>query len=96
MTPHDFVAKWSDVTLSERSACQSHFLDLCRLLGQPEPVAADRVGASSPCGDATEVNASPQRPRLVRYALDTGMELVYELMYSNVRRRIAQGTSGGW
>ena len=45
MTPHEFVAKWQKVTLSERSACQQHFLDLCELLGQPKPAAADPEGA---------------------------------------------------
>jgi hypothetical protein len=45
MTPHEFIQKWTDVTLSERSACQQHFLDLCELLGQPKPAAADPAGA---------------------------------------------------
>ena len=45
MTPQEFIAKWRPVTLSERSACQSHFNDLCLLLGQPQPVAADPDGA---------------------------------------------------
>ena len=31
--------------LSERSACQQHFLDLCDLLGQPKPAEADPDGA---------------------------------------------------
>ena len=44
MTPHEFIAKWKDVALTERAACQTHFLDLCRLLGQPDPVAADPTG----------------------------------------------------
>ena len=41
MTPHDFIAKWKDADLSERAACQQHFLDLCELLGQPKPAEAD-------------------------------------------------------
>ena len=41
MTPAEFVAKWSKSTVSEKSACQQHFLDLCVLLGQPKPAAAD-------------------------------------------------------
>jgi hypothetical protein len=45
MTPQEFIAKWQAVKLSERSACQQHFLDLCELLGQPEPAAADPDGA---------------------------------------------------
>jgi hypothetical protein len=34
MTPQAFIAKWQKVNLSERSACQQHFLDLCELLSQ--------------------------------------------------------------
>jgi len=45
MTPQEFIAKWKRANLSERSACQQHFLDLCDLLGQPKPAAADPDGA---------------------------------------------------
>ncbi len=45
MTPHEFIAKWQRANLSERSAAQQHFLDLCELLGQPKPAAADPDGA---------------------------------------------------
>lgn len=45
MTPQGFISKWRPVTLTERSACQQHFLDLCELLGQPKPAAADPEGA---------------------------------------------------
>ncbi len=44
MTPHEFVEKWRDVELKERSASQSHFNDLCRLLKEADPVAADPAG----------------------------------------------------
>ncbi len=44
MTPQAFIAKWQKVNLSERSACQQHFLDLCELLDQPKPAAADPEG----------------------------------------------------
>ncbi|MBU4398008.1 MAG: class I SAM-dependent DNA methyltransferase, partial [Planctomycetes bacterium] len=44
MTPQQFIAKWQRVHLSERSACQQHFLDLCELLGQPKPAEADPEG----------------------------------------------------
>jgi hypothetical protein len=44
MTPQEFVAKWQRANLSERSAYQQHFLDLCALLGQPTPAAADPDG----------------------------------------------------
>jgi type II restriction/modification system DNA methylase subunit YeeA len=45
MTPQQFIAKWQRVTLTERSACQQHFLDLCELLDQPKPAEADPEGA---------------------------------------------------
>jgi len=45
MTPHEFIAKWQRANLSERSACQQHFLDLCEVLDQPKPAAADPEGA---------------------------------------------------
>ncbi len=45
MSPQQFVAKWRHVDLKERSAAQSHFNDLCVLLGQPTPIEADPLGA---------------------------------------------------
>ena len=45
MTPQEFISKWQRANLSERSACQQHFLDLCDLLGQPKPAEADPQGA---------------------------------------------------
>lgn len=44
MTPHDFITKWRNAELKERSASQAHFLDLCRLLGIDDPVTADPKG----------------------------------------------------
>ena len=44
MTPKDFIAKWHNNELKERSASQSHFNDLCRLLEIDEPVTADPMG----------------------------------------------------
>ncbi|MDE0032366.1 MAG: N-6 DNA methylase [Deltaproteobacteria bacterium] len=44
MTPGEFIAKWRVVELKERSASQSHFNDLCRLLGEPTPTDADPAG----------------------------------------------------
>jgi type II restriction/modification system DNA methylase subunit YeeA len=44
-SPQEFISKWQRSTLTERSACQQHFLDLCELLGQPKPAEADPDGA---------------------------------------------------
>jgi hypothetical protein len=45
ITPAQFVAEWSRVDLPERAASQKHFIDLCRLLGQPTPAEQDATGA---------------------------------------------------
>ena len=44
MTPYEFIAKWRASELKERSAAQEHFIDLCRLLGEPTPAEADPTG----------------------------------------------------
>ena len=44
MNANEFVTKWRASTLTERSSAQQHFLDLCRLLGQPTPAEADPEG----------------------------------------------------
>ena len=44
MTPGAFIAKWRASALKERSAAQEHFIDLCRLLGEPTPADADPTG----------------------------------------------------
>ena len=40
----EFVERWKASTLSERAAAQSHFIDLCEVLGHPHPAAADQRG----------------------------------------------------
>ncbi|MFO1141858.1 MAG: type IIL restriction-modification enzyme MmeI [Amaricoccus sp.] len=44
MTPAAFIAKWKPVELKERSTAQTHFNDLCALLGLDDPVTADPKG----------------------------------------------------
>jgi len=39
-----FVDKWDRVTVNEKAAAQSHFNDLCDLLGVPKPLDADGRG----------------------------------------------------
>ncbi|MDE2992096.1 MAG: class I SAM-dependent DNA methyltransferase [Chloroflexota bacterium] len=46
MTPDEFIAKWSASELRESQASQSHFNDLCRMLGEPTPIEADPTGES--------------------------------------------------
>jgi len=40
-----FITTWQRSTLTERSAAQQHFLDLCAVLGEPTPATADPDGA---------------------------------------------------
>jgi hypothetical protein len=44
MTAEQFVQKWATVDLPERAASQEHFIDLCRIIGQPTPAEADPTG----------------------------------------------------
>lgn len=44
MTPQQFITKWRNAQLNERAASQSHFNDLCRLLGVEDPITADPKG----------------------------------------------------
>jgi type II restriction/modification system DNA methylase subunit YeeA len=44
MTPEAFIAKWKASSLKESAGSQEHFIDLCRLLGEPTPAEADPSG----------------------------------------------------
>ncbi|MEM6538856.1 MAG: DNA methyltransferase, partial [Pseudomonadota bacterium] len=44
MTPADFIHKWQKIELKESSAAQSHFVDLCHLLGVEAPTDLDAIG----------------------------------------------------
>jgi len=46
MTPAEFQGKWAGHQLTERAACQEHFLDLCAMLGQPTPASTDAEGVA--------------------------------------------------
>ena len=49
MTPAEFKKKWARYSGKETAAYQEHFNDLCALLGQPSPAAADPTGSESFC-----------------------------------------------
>jgi len=42
----EFINKWRRTALTERSAAQQHFLDLCEVLEHPKPAEADPLGES--------------------------------------------------
>lgn len=44
ITPVEFIDKWRGVSLTERSASQSHFVDLCWMVGHDTPVDMDPYG----------------------------------------------------
>ncbi len=44
ISPNEFIEKWRGVNLTERAACQSHFLDICALVGHQTPVELDPDG----------------------------------------------------
>ena len=68
MTAHDFIAKWQASELKERSASQEHFIDLCKLLGEPTPAEADppaRPTASSGAPARRDPHPEARQPGLV-------------------------------
>ncbi len=44
LTVAEFVVRWKTYDQSEEAGAKPHFLDLCDLLGQPHPAAADSAG----------------------------------------------------
>ena len=44
--PSGPIAKWRASELKESSAAHEHFIDLCRMLGEPTPAEADPTGES--------------------------------------------------
>jgi type II restriction/modification system DNA methylase subunit YeeA len=40
----EFVTRWKIFSQSEDAGSQSHFLNLCDMLGEPEPAASDSIG----------------------------------------------------
>jgi len=46
LTLPEFVARWQRSKLSERAAAQSHFNQLCELLGEQTPTEADQDGST--------------------------------------------------
>ena len=44
MTPVEFIDKWRTPELKKRSASLEHFLDLCRLPGEPTSAESDPAG----------------------------------------------------
>ena len=44
MTPEEFVAKWKRVGVKESASAQTHFNELCELLGVDKPLDADPKG----------------------------------------------------
>jgi hypothetical protein len=45
ITPREFVERWSQSGLREQQGAQSHFNELCQLVGHPTPVEMDPDGA---------------------------------------------------
>lgn len=46
LTPAEFAKKWKGVETTEKASAQSHFIDLCRMLGEPTPHEADPIGST--------------------------------------------------
>jgi len=56
LTPAQFVKKWSQITLKETAASQTHFNDICALIGHKTPLEVD------PKGDFFTFEADAEKP----------------------------------
>ena len=97
MEPQRFIAKWTGATLKERSAAQEHFIDLCRLLGEPTPAEADPVVAAlqlharlSSTGPGSR-DIVPPRPGGVLPSTNPARRAVSTGTFRAVRRRPGAG-----
>ena len=59
MDVHQFIEKWSRADRTERQAAQEHFIDLCRMLGEPTPNEAADPDTYSFEKGASKIDGSP-------------------------------------
>ncbi|CAN5473031.1 class I SAM-dependent DNA methyltransferase [soil metagenome] len=59
MEMNQFIDKWSRANRTERQAAQEHFIDLCRVLGEPTPNEAADPGTYSFEKGASKIDGSP-------------------------------------
>jgi type II restriction/modification system DNA methylase subunit YeeA len=59
MDVNQFIDKWARADRTERQAAQEHFIDLCRVLGEPTPNEAADPGAYSFEKGASKIDGSP-------------------------------------
>ncbi len=60
MDARQFIQKWSDSELKERSSAQEHFIDLCRLIEHPTPAEADPQGETFTFEKGAEMSGGGQ------------------------------------
>jgi hypothetical protein len=59
MTVTEFIIKWRKVELTERSAAQQHFLDLCEVFDHPRTSSFYGRLALPMCSSTWWINAPP-------------------------------------
>jgi hypothetical protein len=59
MDVNQFIDKWGRADRTERQAAQEHFIDLCRMLGEPTPNEAADPGTYSFDKGASKIDGSP-------------------------------------
>jgi hypothetical protein len=65
LSPQEFVNRWRGATLKEKSAAQSHFNDVCHLVGHATPTEYDTHGTTF----VFEARARPAPATAVRAAV---------------------------
>ncbi|MDE2276646.1 MAG: hypothetical protein KGK09_10145 [Burkholderiales bacterium] len=76
MQAQEFIRKWAAGSpahaLGERAGAQAHFIDLCRVLGVPEPGDPERYGFERGVG---KTGSAGMRTRRIRRRRATGDDL---------------------
>ena len=83
MTPEAFVSKWQRIEAKERTIAQTHFNELCDLLGVPKPLDVDAKGDFYTFEKPVEkVTGGPVYPLLLAHeTLDKAVYAAYSWEY---------------
>jgi glycosyltransferase involved in cell wall biosynthesis len=76
ITPQEFIAKWKRTNLSERSAAQRHFLDLCERLAQPKPADDEMPGLYAACDSLVHPSRGEEFGLPIAEAMACGLPVV--------------------
>jgi hypothetical protein len=73
MNVGEFVTKWQKAELTEHSASQQHFLDLCNVFEHPTPAESDPTGETFTFEKAQPNMVAPGWADVCKYDVSVGL-----------------------